>query len=531
MNRLFRFLALACLLALDVAPVSARCVGAVISDGSGREPSCASDHIEIPEGRGRTWHVGPNQELKSIGDVPWYDLKAGDTVFVHHRSEPYRERILISGRGTQEQWIRVLGVPGPNGELPVISGDRATSRNLRFRWDKPDLVEWLGVVLVAVGPGTEANPGPKPPAYIEIANLQVQDGFSTYRFQAADGTWLKYNGFAACIYARSVDHILVRNNVLTNCGQGFYNWTGDGATDTWWAALQYATVLSGNHFFNNGNPKSYLEHQVYTESDGVTIEYNRFGKQRPGALGSQIKDRSAGTVIRYNWIDQALAGWDLDLVEPEESWLSLGSKPQYRQTFVYGNVIVSKGVAYPNLIHWNEDHQARRGRATFPDARLFFYNNTVVIFSGRSGSPPYSLFNGTWGGYDCPEMEIPGIIEMRNNVIAVLHEGFWRRPPLRLGYCRKEKIVLGTNWISPDTLRDENVTGWNNTLKTTVDDPGFAAPDDFTLKPGTAAAAAAGETFPEMTHNRLGRSFVPTHRFVGILRLEPRSKTLSLGAH
>jgi hypothetical protein len=67
-----------------------------------------------------------------------------------------------------------------------------------------------------------------------------------------------------------------------------------------------------------------------------------FRPQRSGGNGSQIKDRSAGTVIRYNRIETS-NGWFFDLVEPENSWDVLGSRSTYKQAFVYGNVIVNDG--------------------------------------------------------------------------------------------------------------------------------------------------------------------------------------------
>jgi hypothetical protein len=61
------------------------------------------------------------------------------------------------------------------------------------------------------------------PAYIGIANSQVQACDKTYRFTAENGISANCHGFAAYIYARSVQHPIIRNNVLTNCGQAFYS--------------------------------------------------------------------------------------------------------------------------------------------------------------------------------------------------------------------------------------------------------------------------------------------------------------------
>src|SRR5215213_1803217 len=207
------------------------------------------------------YHVGPDRVYKSIGAVPWYRLEAGDTVFIHWRPTPYFEKFLISTRGTTDKWIRIIGIAGPGGERPVISGRNATtSANMHYRWPAPSgssAIQQLGVVQIAAGAGEDREL----PGYIEIANLRVQEGFKSNTFTAENGSRATYDGFAACIYARSVQHLVVRNNVLTDCGLGFYNWTGSGTA--WWDGLQMDTMLRGNYFYNNGNPGSYTEHQSY----------------------------------------------------------------------------------------------------------------------------------------------------------------------------------------------------------------------------------------------------------------------------
>lgn len=516
----------------------ASCVGVTTaaSSPSVERTECSRHDVQVPEGRGAVYRVGPGQQFEAIGDVAWSRLKAGDTVLIHHRDEPYREKILISGHGTSEQWIRVLGVPGPKGELPIISGDGAvTSNNMRHRWVDPKIIQHLGVVQIAVNAEVDGAGSRLPPSYIEIANLKIQDGFSAYRFRAENGEWTRYSGFAACLYTRSVDHLVIRNNVLTNCGQGFYNWTGDGSTNEWWAATQKKTILTGNYIYNNGNPGSYLEHQVYTESDGVVIEYNRFGPQRDGALGSQIKDRSVGTVIRYNAIVQSPRGWIIDLVEPEESWRAVGSLPSYRHAFVYGNSIVVKGVHHPNFIHWNEDHQAGRGRATLKDGKLLFYNNTIAIFAARADPAPLNIFNATWGGYECPQADLPGTIDVRNNVIAVVPKSPRDRlPPIRLGYCGKERIHLGVNWISPGVFHRGVLVGADKTISPGNNDPGFTSADDLRLRSDSPALSVGGGLAPEVTANALGQTLHPSQRFIDTNRLGPRlvvGQSTDLGAY
>src|SRR5262245_320619 len=75
--------------------------------------------------------VGFGQAYSSIGAVPWTSLTAGDTVRIHWRSAvqggDYHEKINISGQGTADAPIQIIGVRGPNGELPVINGANATT--------------------------------------------------------------------------------------------------------------------------------------------------------------------------------------------------------------------------------------------------------------------------------------------------------------------------------------------------------------------------------------------------------------------
>lgn len=477
-----------------------------------------------------TYEVGPGKQYATLGNVAWYALKPGDTVYISYQPTPYYEKILISGRGTPTQWIRILGVPGPNGELPVISGRNATtSKNMHYRWQDPtggSAIQWDGVVQVAVRAPDPDGTAPLP-GYIEIANLQVQDGYKDYQFTAENGMKANYDGFAACIYARSVQHFVVRNNVLTNCGQGFYNWTGSGSN--YWDGLQIDTVVRGNYFYNNGNPGSFTEHQSYTESDGVIIEQNRFGPMRAGAAGSQVKDRSAGTIVRYNFIESA-AGWMLDLVEPQESYAAIGNKPTYAQTFVYGNILMNRGSQ--NLVHWNEDHGAGIGRATLPNGRLFFYHNTVLTIADQADLWKFSVFNTTSGSYDCVSNSLPGVIDVRNNMFVVLpRTAGGPTPEVKFAYCQTQNTAFGRNWVSPGWMigSSATTTGLADLISPANNEPGFvnAASGDVHLRSDSSALGIGGALAVELTNNALGQNLSPTYQYVYHRQLTPRPASAS----
>jgi hypothetical protein len=476
---------------------------------------------------GMDYHVGLDQSYATIGAVPWYKLQPGDNVFIHHKPTPYFEKFLISTRGTPSKWIRILGVPGPGGELPVVSGkDATTSRNMRYRW--PDAsgssaIQNLGVVQIAAGIGDAAAL----PGYIEIANLRIQDGFRSNQFTAENGSRATYHEFSACIYARSVQHLVVRNNVLTGCGLGFYNWTGSG--QAWWDGLQVDTVIRANHFYDNGTPESYLEHQSYTESDGVVYEQNHFGPMRAGARGSQLKDRSAGTIIRYNYIERAPSGWTLDLVEPENGYAALGAKPTYKQTFVYGNVLVSTGgTVAPNMVHWNEDHQVGVGRAVQRDSGLFFYHNTVLVYANRADFQEFHVFNTTFGGYDCPPAAPAGVIDIRNNIFAALPRTPGAAPAtLKFAHCSHTNLAFGSNWVSPGWTSGTsgNVTGTSNFVSPASNSPGFISVTNLHLRAGASAAGIGTVLAPETLSNSLREPLTPSQQYVPHQQVMTRARS------
>jgi hypothetical protein len=468
---------------------------------------------DAPGGGGTDYHVGEGEAYKTLGAVPWYRLQPGDTVYVHPGT--YHERILISASGTESQWIRVRGIPDANGNLPIISGANATtSTNNHWRWENPADLQVFALVAVAISDDTET-----PPHYVEIANLQIQDATPSNSFTAENGRTASYAELAACIYAKSPVHLLVRDNILTNCGWGFFDWTGPGVPrDEFGSELAADIVLRNNYLYNNGPT-----HQVYTEADGVIIEGNRFGPGRAGSYGNHIKDRSAGTVIRYNYFEEAPeSGYTIDLPEPEEGCPSLcysfGNptypNPKYLQTFIYGNVFIRSN-KNANFIHWNEDHYAGRGRALEPNGRLYFYHNTIVDTSGLD-----FLFIEQEGGYDCPDTDLPGRVDFRNNLLYStasdykIGEYCYGRPAARYVHGNWD---FGVNWISPTwSFTGSSSTGSASVISPAVNDPGFLdlAGKDFRLAEGSSSGGIGGALAPAVTSNNLGIDLTPTKQYV-----------------
>jgi hypothetical protein len=442
------------------------------------------------------YHVGPGQALATLGAVPWSTLKAGDTVFVHYQATPYHEKMCISGQGTATSPIRISGVPGPNGEVPVISGANATtSPNCDFHWQDAaggSAVQWYGVVFVMFAENAASPANKLPPAYIEIANLHIQDGTGSFTTEA--GAAATYDPFTACIYARSPQHLTVQNVEMSNCGLGFFNWTGGVDNVNWWEAVAKDITLRNNYFHDNGVVGQFTQHQSYTEALGALIEGNRYGPVRTGMNGSQLKDRSSGSVIRYNSIEAPPNGWVLDLVEPQEAAPVLLADPAFKQTFVYGNLLFASNGRAPDLVHWNEDHQLRQGRADDPASRLFFYNNTIAV-TGITGSPlTQYIFNTTYGAFDCDPVAPQGRIDVRNNLVSIAASS-GTVPEVRWSYCQDVNIDFATNLVLPVPTTVTHapgsvvVTGQSNLLS---GNPAFVSATDLHVQVASSAAGKGG---------------------------------------
>ena len=127
------------------------------------------------------YQVGPGQSIATIGAVPWYSLAAGDSVFIHYAV--YHEKFLVSTQGTAQKPIRIIGVADSAGNRPVIDGQNATTgKNNHHRWQTPTDIQWDGVVFVGINSDAQTLP-----AYIEIRNLEIRNGYKDNSFTAENG--------------------------------------------------------------------------------------------------------------------------------------------------------------------------------------------------------------------------------------------------------------------------------------------------------------------------------------------------------
>ena len=271
-----------------------------------------------PQDFDHIYDVGPGMEYHNPSEVPWESLEPNTLVRIHFREEPYADKWVIAVSGTDGSPIVVRGILS-NGRRPVITGNNAGTRLELDYWN-----EKRSVIKI----GGSSHPS-EFPEYIIIENLEIKSARPAYSFTNDQGNSDNYASNAASIHVEMGSHITIRNCILHDCGNGFF--AGSQASDL---------LLEKNYIYDNGIENSIYHHNNYTECFGITFQYNHFGPLRPGCRGNNLKDRSAGTLIRYNWIEAG--NRTIDLVESDHDHLL--NDPSYFQTHVYGNVLIKHDV-------------------------------------------------------------------------------------------------------------------------------------------------------------------------------------------
>lgn len=388
------------------------------------------------------YHVGPSQALSRIADAPWGDLRPGDRIFIHWKSTPYKEKWIISGLGTASQPIVVSGVPGPAGQLPIIDGrDATTPRNISY-WNEP-----RGVIKV----GADLNPNRAPPTHIVIENLDIRSGRPPYRFTDNRGSGGSYASNAAAIYVEIAQHLTIRNCALSDSGNGLFIGVNGGKTQD--------ILIEGNRIYDNGIDGSGYHHNTYTSALGIVYQYNYFGPLRSGAGGNNLKDRSAGLVVRYNWIESG--NRQLDLVDGAEP----ANHASYDKTYVYGNVLIEPdGASNSQIVHYGGDSGNENN---YRKGTLYFYHNTVV--STRNGNTTLVRLSSNGEHAD-----------IRNNILYASAGGDRLAILNSSGHADLRNNWLSSGWRDAHGSLSGSLNASNNIVGT---DPGFmnAGAQDFSL--------------------------------------------------
>ncbi len=458
------------------------------------------------------YDVGPGKPYAALGQLPWSQLQGCDTVRIYPKANnaAYHEMMLISA-GTNlapaapNKFMRVIGMPDPvTGVRPVIDGSNATQletlpgqapRSLQYHDNNSMKTDVNGnpvstralykLGLVMVGPQLGYNYSSGAAGYISIENLDI--GNSSYNVPFTEGkygTQDSYSSFGTCLFVEAAAHLVVKNNLLHDCGNGLFINSKNGAL----VELSQDVLIEGNVIYNNSNPpiagasNGFSEHNSYTEARDIIFQYNYFGDVRPGAGGACLKDRSSGLIIRYNnFASNCLV---IDLQDSTGGNQLIYGDAGYSKTSIYGNLFDLKpGVSGNSLIHYGGDSGQT---ASYRQGTLYFYNNTATLKGDATHGlyPEVLLFN-----LDMPK----AVADVKNNVFQTSPITAGAAGKIQAMAVGKGTVVLSNNWVSPNAaqywlghLTGAVVSGWN-TNSGAGNNPGFlnAAQHDYRLAAGS----------------------------------------------
>lgn len=424
---------------------------------------------------GRVFEVGPGRAHANVGDVPLEGLAAGDEVRIYWRPEAYREKWVISAQGSAAAPVVFRGVPGPEGQLPVIDGENAVTRRALSYWNEPRSVVKIG--------GSSVPSSAATPRHIIVEGLDIRGARGPATFTDDSGNVQAYAKNAAAVHIEIAEHVTIRGCILRDSGNGLFVTSSP-------EAVSRDILIEGNHIHGNGNAESIYEHNAYTAAIGIVYQFNRFGALAAGAKGSNLKDRSAGLVVRYNWIEGG--NRQLDLVDAEDSGL-IQTDPSYGRTVVYGNVLIEPdGAGNRQIMHYGGDSgqtgQYRKGR-------LHFYHNTVV--STRADRT--TLFRLSSNGETC---------DARNNIFYTAHAGSGLEVLDDTGTVSLSHNWLKAGWV--DSFYAFSGAVHDDGTQSAGASAGFvdAAGQDFALDFASACIDRAGELHPEAAGDPVEREYV-----------------------
>ena len=180
-------------------------------------------------------------------------------------------------------------------------------------------------------------------------------------------------------------------------------------------------------------------------------------------------------MVRYNWLEGGNRSFDL--VDGEDS-IQIRNAPEYRKTFVYGNVLIKPDGGNNQTTHYGGDSGTT---ANYRKGKLYFYNNTIV--STRTGNTVIFRLSTN-----------EDLCDARNNIFYTTNAGTSLAMLAESGVLTLTNNWARTGWRNSfESGFDGNVTGGPSFVTGT--DPGFmdrAAQDYRLISTGQAVNAGTG---------------------------------------
>ena len=464
------------------------------------------------------YHIGNGQHYPTIGAFPWTTLVAGDIVYIHPGI--YHEFIYVSSalKGTQSKPIRIVGITDGEGNKPILDASNATISSNFDAYGAPVYHELLGIVTFGTRATGYVYPGDAP-QWVSVENIKIQN----YKdVTVTDHTSTVHtNRSGECVYIQAAQNVTLDNVTVTGCDDGIFG-KDNGPP------VQNITVKN-SYIYNNGVVGNYLNHNVYTEVDGITFEGNHFGPLISGSPGNNVKDRSAGFIFRYNYLEGG--AHLLDLVECQDNCTNHTTKETWNDSFVYGNAFYSGPNDASQLFHLGTGDGG--ASTTTWRKNLYFYNNTVLVKKDQADSYYVNIFQLFSSGQS---------VYVDNNIFYFIPNATSTVPNILLQYDSSDhpsadgNMYFGKNWINsgwyvtrPDTKPSGTISGTSNLFST--GNPNLSSNTDFHLLPGSAAINASS-TLPNiiLSGNAFGISLVPYYQYES-QKTTPRLNISDIGAY
>jgi len=390
---------------------------------------------------GVIYEVGPGKTYTRPRDVPWLKLMPCDQVLFYYSATPYTDIVFIGSRGEKNKWITLAGVPGSNGELPIFDGNNAimptnTGAN---QWSDSS-----GMIEVVVPSGVVDKSSSYKPGYIHISGLKFQNVRPPAKVTNLSGSTVAWNEFSSGVYIAGAEHVVVDYCEFADNGLGIFANSGGGEyQQTRWL------TISHNYFHGNGIAGKASEHNAYTEGIGTVYEYNYFAAPITGTGGDNIKERSAGVIFRYNYIED---GSNLiSLRDPESNAdfealaVDVQGQPLVSKAFIYSNIFVARNATVygeaPTIISHGDGVMGTGKQVRY--GQLFFYGNRVI------STLDYTAYHVTATPlFDLVNSRLPTTVVARNNLFyATNHTASGTVAPFALFFWQGP-ADWQSNWIN-----------------------------------------------------------------------------------
>lgn len=373
------------------------------------------DPTPDPAAKGQVLEVGPSQPVKHLTDITPAQFRPGLTVRLHnedttsqHPTE-YHEAIAFTANGAPTAPIRIVGVPDPHGNLPVLDGANAVMR--------PDLPAGAAQYLFGGGAGagimiygaayngfpTHVNGGFVVVEGIRMTNFYSDPTHTNAYTDPSSHRVVPWGGSAAGLRIQNGDDIVLRGCDLDGNGNNVF--TEFNAGQKGWDAQSLRFALLGNRIANGGAVAGYGSHNAYMQTWFALIQGNTFASYKTGAFGSHYKDRGIATVVRDNFFSPGAARI-LDFIEPQDSagyidpniyalyppageeplftasFLAAAQEVYHHSAYVYGNIFAAPSSG--GNMHFSQDQGGATGFLS-RTGELAFYNNTYRGFATQQG--------------------------------------------------------------------------------------------------------------------------------------------------